>query len=171
MASWAQDHGFLRFYSIVGNVMLLLLAPCAGPSSARCLSSCCWPRLAGRGANAGRGGETGCRASYRRVGSASITDRKPAASDEGTRRASQPGMPGIAKGAARPPWHAPAERQVGKTPMPTKGGTAPSAPFNPFEKHPRGQRRAALNAQRQATRAAPVRYGAALSVRSRIKCF
>ena len=39
MASWAQDHGFLRFYSIVGqltlravNVRLLLLAPCAGPS-------------------------------------------------------------------------------------------------------------------------------------------
>ena len=33
---------------------------------------------------------------------ASITDRKPVASDEGTRRASQPGMPGIAKGRQGP---------------------------------------------------------------------
>ena len=65
---------------------------------------------------------------------ASITDRKPVASDEETRRASQPGMPGIAKGAARPPWHAPAQPQVGKTPLPTQGGTGPTRPVQPFRK-------------------------------------
>ena len=86
---------------------------------------------------------------------ASITDRKPAASDEGTRRVSQPEMPGIAKGAARPPWPAPAQRRSAKHESRSRAERPPPAPFNPLGKYPRGKRWASLNAQRQPTRPVP----------------
>ena len=62
-------------------------------------------------------------------------------------------MPGIAKGAARPPWPAPAQRRSAKHESRSRAERPPPAPFNPLGKYPRGKRWASLNAQRQPTRA------------------